>query len=338
MADGRTTGALDRAVAMVAAARDELRRALGRAPPEVPSKYLYDDVGMALYEAITQQPEYYPSRVEAALLAELAPAIAGAVRPREIVELGGGSSDKVLSLVAAAPDVRQVTLVDVNAAALRAAARAIRSTDRGVVVREVVADVRGSLAELDADGAAHGRTGERHAPASVARPRLAVFLSGTLGNLHPDAVPGFLRNVAGILAPGDALLLGVDTPKPAVVLEAAYDDAAGVTAAFDRNVLRVLNRDFDADFDVDGFEHRAVWDEANGWIEMRLVARRSMRAEVPGVARVSLAAGEWIRTELCCKYTRERLCGRLEGTGLALERWMTDAQGRFALALVRRRG
>jgi L-histidine N-alpha-methyltransferase len=327
MADGRTTGAraLDHTVALAVAAREELRRALGRTPPEVPSKYLYDDVGMALYEAITQQPEYYPSRVEAELLSQLAPAVAGAVRPREIVELGGGSSDKVLSLVAVSPELRRVTLVDVNAAALRAAARAIRSVDAGVAVREVVADVRGPLNELaDAD--------------TDARPRLAIFLSGTLGNLHPDAVPGFLRHVSGILAPGDALLLGVDTPKPAVVLEAAYDDAAGVTAAFDRNVLRVLNRDFDADFDVDGFEHRAVWDEANGWIEMRLVARRSMCAEVPGIARVSLAAGEWIRTELCCKYTRERLSGRLEGTGLALERWMTDAQGRFALALVRRRG
>ncbi len=167
--------------------------------------------------------------------------------------------------------------------------------------------------------------------------RLLLFLAGTLGNLHPDDVPAFFRAAAAVLAPGDGFLVGVDLVKDPARLHAAYNDSAGVTAEFNLNILRVLNDRLGADFDPAAFEHVAFYDAERQWIEMRLRARRAVRARVPGAGlEIALAAGEEIRTELSCKYTRDSFSSRLAGTGLLLDRWMTDPEGLFASALLRR--
>jgi L-histidine N-alpha-methyltransferase len=167
--------------------------------------------------------------------------------------------------------------------------------------------------------------------------RLIAFLGSTIGNLHPDdEVPAFLRRVAGQLAPGDAFLLGVDLVKDTATLEAAYNDTQDVTAEFNRNILRVLNERFGADFDPDQFDHVAFYDEARAWIEMRLRARRAMRVRVPAAGlTLSLSRGEEIRTEISCKYTLGTLQARARGAGLWVERWLTDPEPVFGLALMR---
>jgi L-histidine N-alpha-methyltransferase len=167
--------------------------------------------------------------------------------------------------------------------------------------------------------------------------RLLLFLAGTVGNLHPDELPGFFRAAAAVLSPGDGFLVGVDLVKDPARLHAAYNDSSGVTAEFNLNILRVLNRRLRSDFDVRDFEHRAFYDPERQWIEMRLRARRPLVAHVPGAGvKLALEAGDEIRTELSCKFTRESLTHRLVGSGLALERWITDPDRLFACALLRR--
>ena len=302
----------------------EVREGLAAPLPTLPCKYFYDAAGSALFDRITELPEYYPTRVEESILAARADVIAGMVEAEELVELGSGLGRKTRMLLRALDRrgrLRSCVLLDVDAAALRTSIAALRALHPGIAARGVAGDFLRDLRWL---GPRRGR-------------RLLAFLGGTIGNIEPPRVPAFLASVAAALAPGDACVVGLDLVKDVRVVEAAYDDADGVTAAFNRNLLRVVNTRLDGDFDPDGFEHVAFYSRADDWIEMRLRATRPMHVHVRGAgARRSFARGDEIRTEISCKYTRSRLEGMLPGTGLALEGWFTDPAGWFALAVLRR--
>jgi L-histidine N-alpha-methyltransferase len=303
----------------------EIRAGLSARPlPWLPSKYFYDDRGSELFEQITRTPEYYPTRTELAILERVAGEIVAATRPVEICELGSGVGRKVRLLLDAGRalgTLERCVLLDINAMVLAESVRSLAGDYAGLRVRGVVGDFQDDLAGLGSGGG-----------------RLALFLAGTIGNLHPDLeVPAFLRAVARQLAPGDAFLVGLDLVKDEARLHAAYNDAAGVTAEFNRNILRVINAELDADFDPDAYDHVAFYDRDRAWIEMRLRARRDQRVHVPGAGlELSLRRGQEIRTELSCKYTRATFDARLAHTGLQLESWLTDAESLFALALLRR--
>ncbi len=304
---------------------EEVRRGLCARPRRLPSKYFYDDRGSRLFEEITALPEYYLTRTEEGLLAAVAGEVVDRVQPSELVELGSGSGRKirhVLAAMARAGRMGRCVLLDINEGFLADSIRGLARDFPGLTVHGVVGDF---LDDLDLLGDGGGR--------------LAVFFASTIGNLHPSDVPPFLARVADHLAPGDALLVGVDLVKDVARLEAAYNDGAGVTAAFNRNILQVLNDQLGADFDLGCFEHVAFYDPANAWIEMRLRSLRLQRVRIPA-ARLDLAleAGEEIHTELSCKYTRESFASLLPGTGLQLDRWYTDPQDHFALALLARTG
>jgi len=215
--------------------------------------------------------------------------------------------------------LKSCTLLDINAGALQRSARALAALYPGLRTRRVVADFQEGFGGLGPGGG-----------------RLLCFLGSTLGNFHPREVPGFLRRMRAQLEPEDGLLIGLDLVKDPAVLEAAYNDSAGVTARFNLNLLQVMNDRLDADFDVDAFEHVAFFDEEREWIEMRVRARQATRARVPAAHfEMTLAPGDTIRTELSCKFTRMSLEQQLRGTGLRLDAWMTDPDQLFALALLR---
>jgi L-histidine N-alpha-methyltransferase len=293
--------------------------------PSLPCKYFYDDRGSALFDAITRLPEYYQTRTEDALLETIADEVIDRTRPTELCELGSGIGRKVrrlLEAMRARQLLERCVLFDISEGFLTASVDRLAADYPELAVRGVVGDFHEDLVALG--------PGVR---------RLALFFAGTIGNLHPAEVPRFLRALAAQLAPGDALLVGLDLVKDAARLHAAYNDAAGVTAEFNRNILHVVNGALDANFEPDGFEHVAFYDPANAWIEMRLRATREMRVRVPGAALdLTYHAGDEIRTELSCKYTRQSFVARAAGTGLRLERWFTDPEQLFALALLVREG
>jgi len=303
---------------------EEVREGLRARPlPTLPCKYFYDDRGSALFDEITRLPEYYQTRTEERLLETIAAQVVGAVRPRELCELGSGAGRKIrlfLDAMRARGRLERCTLLDINETFLTNSVHRLVTEYPGLAVRGVVGDFLEDLPALGPGGA-----------------RLALFLAGTIGNLHPAEVTPFLRAVARQLAPGDAFLVGLDLVKDEARLHSAYNDAAGVTAEFNRNILRVVNAGLGSDFEPEAFEHVAFYDRENAWIEMRLRATRAMRVRVPGAGLdLTLRAGDEIRTELSCKYTRESLLSRLAGTGLSLERWCTDREELFASALLRR--
>jgi L-histidine N-alpha-methyltransferase len=302
---------------------EEIREGLTARPRRLPSKYFYDDRGSRLFEDITALPEYYLTRTEERLLAAIAGDVVARVRPTELVELGSGAGRKVRLLLAAmarAGLLERCVLMDINASFLSESTHALASDFPGLDVHGVVGDFLGDLDLLGPGGG-----------------RLAAFFASTIGNLHPDEVPPFLTRVADHLAPCDAFLVGIDLVKDVSRLEAAYNDSAGVTAEFNRNILRVLNDRLGADFDPEAFEHVACYDRDNAWIEMRLRSLKLQRVRIPA-ARLDLAfeAGEEIRTEISCKYTRASFDALLRGTGLALDHWYTDPEHGFALALLGR--
>jgi L-histidine N-alpha-methyltransferase len=305
----------------LAAMAAELRQTLTDVPPWIPSKYLYDDRGSALFEEITRLPEYYPTRTEEALLESVADEIVTRVDPVEILELGSGVGRKIRTLldrVVARPVHPSLVLVDINARVIADSIGALRADYPGVSISGWTTDF------------------EREAPQAPRRGRrLMVFFAGTIGNLHPDTVPAFLAAQARALEPGDAFLIGVDLVKDRARLHAAYNDTRGVTARFNLNVLQVLNDRLGADFDVAAFEHVAFFDEEHRWIEMRVRARRPTRATIPPCRLdLAFAPGDEIRTEISCKYTRETFRERVAGSGFVLHRWFTDPQALFALALL----
>ena len=302
------------------ALREEALAGLTATPKELPSKWFYDEQGCALYDAITRLPEYYPTRREREILEAHAGEIARTSRADTLVELGSGTSEKtrlLLSAMARLGSLRRFIPFDVSEPTLRQASEAIVAEYPGTAVHAVVGDFGRHLGCIPGEGR-----------------RLVAFLGSTIGNLTPDQRAGFLAEVAGGLAPGDGLLLGTDLVKEVARLEAAYNDAAGITAAFNLNVLMVLNRRLGASFDAANFEHRAVWVEGPEWIEMQLHATAGHTVDVPGIGRqVHFAAGEVLRTEISAKFRREGVERELAAAGLEPVHWWTDDGGDFGLSL-----
>ncbi|WP_405687996.1 L-histidine N(alpha)-methyltransferase [Streptomyces sp. NBC_01387] len=300
-----------------AALRADVLDGLTRAPKTLPPKWFYDARGSDLFEEITALPEYYPTRAEREILLARADGIARATGARTLIELGSGSSEKTRHLLDALPELESYVPVDVSESALTAAADALLAERPTLAVHALIADFTRELALPAAPG-----------------PRLVVFLGGTIGNLLPAERAAFLRSVRDLLEPGDSLLLGTDLVKDERVLVTAYDDAAGVTAAFNKNVLSVINRELGADFDPAGFAHVALWDRENEWIEMRLRARRAVTVKIPELDLVvPFAAGEEVRTEVSAKFRQDGVRTELAAAGLELHHWWTDTAGRFALSL-----
>jgi L-histidine Nalpha-methyltransferase len=304
--------------------RADVAHGLTSTPKELPPKWFYDERGSALFEEITRLPEYYPTRAEREILHARAPDVAAATGAHTLVELGSGSAEKtrlLLSALSAGGTLRRYVPVDVSKAPLLESARSIAEEHPGLAVHAVLADFESHL-EMLPDLLAGGR------------PRLHALHGGTIGNLAPEPRTAFLASARESTAAGDWLLLGTDLVKDPAVLVRAYDDAAGVTAEFNRNVLHVINRELKADFDVAAYAHVARWDPVNEWIEMRL---RSLRAQEVNVAALDLgvrfAAGEEMRTEISAKFRPARVRSELAAAGFATQAWWTDAAGRFALTL-----
>ena len=304
--------------AMRQALEADVRAGLATSPKTLPPKWFYDARGSVLFDEITRLPEYYPTRCERALLDAHAGEIAKLSGADTLIELGSGTSEKtrlLLDALTAAGTLRRFVPFDVDESVLMMAGKQIAQEYEGVEVHAVVGDFEHHLPMLP--------TGGR---------RLVAFLGGTIGNLLPGQRDLFLSTLASTLAPGDHLLLGTDLVKDPVRLVAAYDDAQGVTADFNKNVLRVINRELDGDVDVDAFEHLAVWDAEQEWIEMRL---RSTRAQVVRLGALDLeiafTAGEQVRTEISAKFTEPRVAAELATAGLELQRWWTD--GDFGVSL-----
>jgi L-histidine Nalpha-methyltransferase len=292
---------------------------------EIPPKHFYDARGSELFERICLLPEYYPTRAEREILTARAKEIVRATGAGELVELGSGSAEKARILLAAmssAGTLRRYVPLDVSEQALEAAALELVDEFEELSVHGVIGDFE---RHLDRVPGPDGRTR-----------RIVALLGGTIGNFLPGTRRRMLRAIGALLGPDDRLLLGTDLVKDPAVLEAAYDDADGVTAEFNRNVLHVINRELEADFTPDAFEHIAFFDRAHEWIEMRLRARRPCTVLVGDLGlRVEFAAGEELRTEISAKFTRARVQDDLRAAGLDLESWYTDAAGLFALSLAR---
>jgi L-histidine N-alpha-methyltransferase len=304
--------------------RADVRTGLTAAAKWLPPKWFYDARGSELFEQITQLPEYYPTRAEREILAARAPEIATVTGARTLVELGSGSSEKtrlLLDALSGHGTLRAFVPLDVSAAALGDAVATLDRDYPGLAIRGVVGDFGQHLKLLPAGEA-----------------RLVAFLGGTIGNLLPEERARFLAELRAVLEPGEWLLLGADLVKDPAVLVPAYDDAAGVTAEFNRNVLRVLNRELGADFDPAGFAHVALWDPGREWIEMRLRARRPMRVRLAALdLTVEFTTGEELRTEISAKFRRAGLGRELSAAGFAPRRWWTDRAGRFSLSLAEAR-
>ncbi|MFE8978885.1 L-histidine N(alpha)-methyltransferase [Streptomyces cyaneofuscatus] len=300
-----------------AALRADVLSGLTRNPKTLPPKWFYDARGSELFEDITRLPEYYPTRAEREILEERAEEIAAVSGARTVIELGSGSSEKTRHLLEALDGLESYVPVDVSESALTGAAESLLAEHPGLSVHALIADFTGGLALPGTPG-----------------PRLVAFLGGTIGNLLPEERAGFLHSVRSLLSPGDALLLGTDLVKDEETLVAAYDDASGVTAAFNKNVLNVVNRELGADFPLDDFEHVAVWNPEQRWIEMRLRARRALTVKIRELDLVvPFEAGEELRTEVSAKFRQEDVREELAAAGLQLAQWWTDAEGRFALSL-----
>jgi L-histidine N-alpha-methyltransferase len=305
---------------------DDVLDGLTRPFKELPPKHFYDARGAELFDRICELPEYYPTRAERAILESSAQEIAQLTQAVELVELGSGTAAKtrvLLDALHAAGTLRRYIPVDVTESMVRACAAELTAEYPGLRVHGVIGDFERHL---------------EHVPAA-AGPRIVAFLGGTIGNFPPGSRRRFLREIARLMSPGDHLLLGTDLVKDPAVLEAAYDDSEGVTAEFNRNVLRVLNRELRADFDPEDFDHVALFDREHEWIEMRLRARRAHTTLVRDLdLPVHFAAGEELRTEISAKFTRERVQRDLAAAGLELAHWRTDGDGLFALSLSRRAG
>ena len=291
---------------------------------ELAPKHFYDARGSELFEQICEQPEYYPTRTELAILQERAAEIIEDSDAGELVELGAGASDKARVLLDAMRDsgrLRRYVPLDVSQSVVESAARTLVTDYPGLKVHGVVGDFERHL---------------EHVPATDGAPRLVALFGGTIGNFPPGTRRAVLGKIAGLLSAEDRLLLGTDLVKDPHVIEAAYNDSAGVTAEFNRNLLHVVNRALDADFAPDSFDHVAFYDRRHEWMEMRLRAARACSVLVGDLdLRVEFAAGEELRTEISAKFTRDRVAADLEASGLELERFYTDAEDLYGLSMAR---
>jgi L-histidine N-alpha-methyltransferase len=321
-AGGAQTQCQDGADAVRTRMRDDVRAGLvGTAQKELPPTYFYDAVGSRLFDEITRLPEYYLTRAERRLLQFHAPEIVRRMRPRALAELGSGTSSKTRVLLDALVrgEGRVYVPIDVDGSTLSATAAKLRAEYPSLEVRPVVADMRDHVA----------------VPYATERPVLYAFLGSTIGNFDARDARTLLARIRAGLGAGDSLLLGVDLVKHAATLEAAYNDARGITAEFNRNVLRVLNAELGATFDVDGFDHHAFYNAPQRRIEMHLVARQAQHALIPAVGVVRFRAGETIRTEISCKYDRRSVDDLLGGAGWRVDEWLTDDAEQFALVTAR---
>ncbi|MHB1538237.1 MAG: L-histidine N(alpha)-methyltransferase [Solirubrobacteraceae bacterium] len=288
---------------------------------ELPPKHFYDTRGAELFDRICELPEYYPTRTERAILQRASPEIARHTRAVELVELGSGTAEKTRVLIDALHrhgTLQRYVPLDVTEQMVRDCATQLVTQFDGLRVHGVVGDFERHL----------------HRVPPHSGKRLVVFLGGTIGNFPPGSRRRFLRQIASLLHDGDGLLLGTDLVKDASVIEAAYNDLAGVTAEFNRNVLHVLNRELDANFDPNAFDHVALFDPQHEWIEMRL---RSLREQTVTVRALHMSVhfeqGEEMRTEISAKFTRERLQDDLAAASLTIDRFFTDPDDLFALSL-----
>jgi L-histidine N-alpha-methyltransferase len=314
------------------AARDraELRAALLRSPREIPSRFFYDDLGSWLFERITELPEYYQTRTEHALLRAIAGRVAAASQAAQLVEIGSGAATKtrvLLDALACTGRLRLYVPVDFAQSTVRRVAEELTAEYPELAVHGIVADFNEDLSPLPPLAPhRHGAGG-----------RLVIFLGGTIGNLQPREAQEFLTTRRREMAPGDHFLLGVDLVKAPARLEAAYNDSAGVTAEFNRNILRAANQVTEGgDFDPGAFAHVAFYDAGRRWIEMRLRSERRQQVHLPAIGlELDLEAGEEIRTEISAKYDRESAEALLAGAGFEPVDWFTDPERLFGLALAR---
>ena len=305
---------------LAAALRADARAGLTASPKVLPPKWFYDERGSELFEKITHLDEYYPTRAERSILRGAAAEIAAATRARTLVELGAGAADKTRLLLDALREegtLASFVPVDVSEEALIQAAHRVGEGYPGLAVTAVVSDFEEHLGLPDAGGA-----------------RLVAFLGGTIGNLLPGQRAEFLTSLRSRLHPGDAFLLGTDLVKDPAVLVAAYDDAAGVTAAFNKNILSVLNAGLGANFDPGAFAHVALWNAGEEWIEMRLRSLADQVVMVPSIDLVvGFAEGEDMRTEVSAKFRRAGIAAELAAAGFAMRSWWTDSGAQFGLSL-----
>jgi L-histidine N-alpha-methyltransferase len=315
--DSHLDGSQERSLA------EDVLDGLTRPFKELPPKHFYDARGAELFDQICELPEYYPTRAERSILERNATELAALTGAVELVELGSGTAAKtrvLLDALQTAGTLQRYVPVDVTESMVRDCAETLTEEYPGLRVHGVIGDFERHL-----DGV----------PAAIG-PRIVAFLGGTVGNFQPGSRRRFLRSIGRLLGPEDHLLMGTDLVKDPGVLEAAYDDEQGVTAEFNLNVLRVLNRELDADFDPEDFDHIALFDTEHEWIEMRLRSRREHTTLVRALdLPVHFDAGEEVRTEISAKFTPERLQGDLSAAGLELVRWFTDPDELFALTLSR---
>lgn len=301
--------------------RAEVAEGLARPTRTLSPKYFYDRRGSELFEAITRLPEYYPTRTERTLLVEHVPTWVHVHRPGSLVELGAGAADKTRTILDAMHDsVAEPVYVpiDISGEFLERVAHDLRAAYPDARVRPLVADITAGF----------------HLPDDLPRPVLFALLGSTIGNFPRDEGVDMLRSVREEMADDDRFLLGFDLQKDTAILEAAYNDAAGITAEFNRNVLRVLNRELGADFEPEAFRHRAVYNADADRIEMLLEATRACTVTIPEAGSFSFEPGETIRTEVSCKYRRDTIESMFRQAGLALDRWARADPG-FALVLAR---
>jgi L-histidine Nalpha-methyltransferase len=307
----------DRRRAMV----DDVLAGLAACPKVLSPVWFYDEVGSRLFDEITRLPEYYLTRAERSILLARADEVVARAGADTLVELGSGTSEKtrlLLDAMAAAGTLRRFAPLDVSEEVLREAAADVAAA-YGIEVHAVVGDFSRHLGEVPREGR-----------------RMVAFLGSTIGNLVPEERVRFLAALRATIGEGDSLLLGTDLVKDRARLMAAYDDAAGVTARFNRNVLHVLNRELGGDFDPEAFDHVARWDEERRWIEMRLRAQREQAVTLAAVERtVHFARGEDLRTEVSAKFTPEQVEQELAAAGLRIDRRWTDPAGDFLLTLAR---
>lgn len=300
----------------------DVRRGLAGAQKALPPKYFYDRAGSELFEEITRLPEYYLTRVERRLLLRWMPELVRRYGPRSLLELGAGSGEKTRIILRAMRErggTASYVPLDISAEFLEESAVRLREEFPDLSVVPVIADLADAIVP----------------PATIPRPTLFAFLGSTIGNFDSGDAAALLRRVRSAMSHADFFLLGADLLKDPARIEQAYNDPRGVTAEFNRNVLRVLNRELGADFEVESFSHYAPYVADQRRVEMHLVAASDQLVTLPGIGRVRFAAGESIRTEICCKYDRKQIEDLLGGADFAIERWWEDAADPYALVLAR---
>jgi L-histidine N-alpha-methyltransferase len=298
----------------------EVAAGLSAPQKELPPKYFYDHRGSELFEEITRLPEYYPTRTERALLAAWMPELVSQLGTRALVELGAGSAEKSRIILSAMQEAGTADLyvpIDVSASFLNQTASRLRREYAGLAVEPVVADI----------------SEEFERPRGLPHPALYAFLGGTIGNFYPPAAIRLLSRVRVAMEARDRFLLGVDLRKDVNRIEAAYNDSQGVTAAFNRNMLLVLNHELGSDFDPSAFEHLAFYEPRTHRIEMHLVPSTAQEVRIPGIGVVSFAAGESMRTEISCKHDRGSVAELFAAAGLRIEIWKPDPDALFALVV-----